>query len=411
MLRNLTTSFADSNLSAFGDLISVPLTPLVQLDFVHGINSQTGSVGTPLNSATGDTNSGRLRLQTGTNSAGAVAFTSLKPARYRPGQGIVARFSYAFTTGVANSSQWAGMSNYTSSASNTAFIDGYLFGYSGTGFGILHRNNSSDSFIAQASWNQDTCNGSGASGFTLDPTKGNVFMIVFPYLGYGDIKFFIEDSTTGRWILAHIIRYANTSASTQVSNPSLSFYALAINSGNTTNLIGYCGSVGLFLSGVRHYLGAIFGIGNRKAAITTRTNVFSIKVATTYNTVLVRGVIRLKSVSVAWDAGNDTALFDIVKNTTLGGTPVWNGVSGTVTDTATGAAITSGQSAVSIDTAGTTVTGGVIQYNSTMSRNTAHQIDLTDYDLFLTSGETFTFAVTGDSSGAARVSVNWVEDI
>lgn len=64
-----------SNMSSFGDLVTANLEPLLQLDFVHGINTQTGA-STIANSATVDTNNGRLRLQSGTNSAGCAIFNS-----------------------------------------------------------------------------------------------------------------------------------------------------------------------------------------------------------------------------------------------------------------------------------------------------------------------------------------------
>ena len=64
-----------SNVSAFGDLQVVNPTPVVQLDFVYGINSQT-AISTVANSATVDTDASRLRLQSGTNAAGAATFSS-----------------------------------------------------------------------------------------------------------------------------------------------------------------------------------------------------------------------------------------------------------------------------------------------------------------------------------------------
>jgi len=53
-----------SNVSAFGDIIAVDNTPVIQLDFVYGINTQTGS--TSVNTTgVADTNASRLRLQSG----------------------------------------------------------------------------------------------------------------------------------------------------------------------------------------------------------------------------------------------------------------------------------------------------------------------------------------------------------
>src|SRR3990167_9044616 len=104
-MESLTNpGLALSLLGPFGDLLTADIHPLIQLDFIHGINSQLG-VSTTANSATVDTSAGRLRLQSGTNNAGSAIFNSRKPAKYRPGQGCVARFTAVFTTGVASSTQ------------------------------------------------------------------------------------------------------------------------------------------------------------------------------------------------------------------------------------------------------------------------------------------------------------------
>lgn len=164
-----TIQFDPSNMSAFGTLLVSDMTPSVQLDFVYNyVNTQTG-VATTANSATVDGNGGRLRLQSGTNAAGSAIFNSRRIAKYRPGEGMLARFTAVFTTGVASSTQIAGVGNT---------VDGYFFGYNGATFGILHRNNSSDTWIAQSAWNGDkfklgaTANGSPAfaaiNGTTAD---------------------------------------------------------------------------------------------------------------------------------------------------------------------------------------------------------------------------------------------------
>lgn len=392
----------------FGDSVSVPLTPIINGSFIHGLNNQIVTAGTPLNSATADTNAGRARLQTGTNSAGAAAIVSKKPMRYREGEGILLRYTAAFTTCVANSTQLVGAANYTSSASNTDFVDSVLTGCNGANFGILYRNNSSDTFIAQSSFNIDKINGTGKSGFTIDYTKGNIYQVQYPFLGYGDILISVQNPDTGLLIPVHRVKYSNTSTNIEFSNPNLSFYALVKNSGNTTNLTTYIGSFAGFITGERKFLGANFGFSNRKQNITTRTNVFTMKMATTLNGAAVKGITRLKSCSFACDAGNDTCHFELVKDTTLGGTPSYTPISGSTADN--GVTLTSANSAISTDTAGTTLTGGTVQFNSAASRNTGYTIDLTPYDLFIAPGETYTAAITGDSALVGRVACNWSED-
>lgn len=394
-------TFDDGNLGAFGDLIVAELVPVVQLDFQYGTNIQTG-VSAVLNSATVDTDSGRLRLQTGTNSAGSAIFTSRKAARYRPGQGMIARFTPLFTTGVTNSTQVWGMFQ-------AGFTDGYGFAYNGTALSILHRIRSSSTFIAQANWNGDPANGNGVSKFNWDPTKGTPAMIVYPYLGYGDIKFFLQNSTDGRWILVHTIQYANSVATTQVANPALHFFGMALNSGNTTNLTMYCGSVGVFITGIRNTLSEPhWSADNQKSGITTETNIITLKNASSFNGVANETLIKLLSVSFGSSA-NTTGTLRIKLNTTLGGTPSFTPRNGSTADN--GTTITSGNSVASFDTAGTTITNGTNIFGAAVAAGGGYEVDLTPYELYVAPGEICTFSVENGANSVSTVCVNWSENV
>lgn len=397
----LQTGFSPAFTSPFGDLIAQALTPSVQLDFVYGINTQTG-VSTTANSATVDTNASRLRLQTGTNTAGSAIFNSRRIVKYRPGQGVIARFTPAFTTGVANSTQIMGIGN----ASN-----GYFFGFNGTSFGICHRNGGADSWIAQTSWNGDKCDGTGASAFNWNKTYGTVCQIKYPYLGYGNITFWVEDTTTSQMILCHTIRYNDTSATVQLTNPNLQFYAQALNSGNNTNLIMYCGSVGVFICGERSFVGGPrWAYDNNKSGITAETNIFSLRNATTYNGVTNRSLIRLTQFSIGSQAATGLYVIRFRIGATVGGAPSFATINGTTADN--GVTITSGNSIASVDTAGTTSTGGTYIFNLSGSNAAGSEvIDLTPYNLFIAPGETLTIGGFSTISTGISCSLNWNEDI
>ena len=387
-----------SSVSAFGDLITAELTPIIQLDFVYGINTQTGT-STTANSATVDTNASRLRLQSGTNSAGSAIFQSQRIARYRAGEGMIARFTAVWTTSAASSTQIVGMGNASL---------GYFFGFNGTAFGVSIRNAGSDSWTAQTAWNGDKCDGTGASGFNWNKTLGNVMQIRYPYLGYGDITFWVENPVGGAWILCHTIQYANSSASVQLSNPSFPFYAQSLNAGSTTNLIMYVGSVGVFISGQREFLGAQWAIDSLKNTITAETNLINIRNCTTYNTVTNTGVMRLRSLSWATDNGNGLATIRLKKGVTIGGSPSFTTISGTTGDA--GVTITSGNSIASYDVAGTGTTGTTF-YNACAARNSNFAVDLTPLRLFINPAETLTITAFSAASASIQVAINWNEDV
>ena len=394
-----TVGLGGANVSAFGDLITVNPTPVVQLDFVYGTNTQTG-VSTTANSATADTSSGRLRLQSGTNSAGSAIFNSKRSAKYRPGQGMVARFTTIFTTGVASSTQIVGVGNA---------IDGYFVGYNGTAFGFLHRISSSDAaWTAKTAWNGDKLDGTGSTSFTIDPTKGNVWQIRYPYLGFGAITLWCLDPS-GVWLLCHTVRYPNSTTTIQLTNPNLFFYAQSLNAGATTNQIVYVGSVGIFISGTRSFIGSPrWAADNSKAAITTETVLVNLRNATTFNGVTNRSLARLNSISFGSTANNGIATLRLYFASTLGGSPSWSQISGTSGDS--GVTITSGNSVISKDTAGT-FSSGTYMYSAVIGSPGNDILDLTSLELYLGPAEILTLTGTSTASSTLAVALNWSEDI
>lgn len=399
--------FDTSNLSAFGTLETGELTPIMQGDFVYGLNTQVWKSGVVSGTgATVDTDAARLRIQSGTNAAGYAYILSRKTARYRAGQGTVARFTPLYTAGVADNVQLWGMGTISSNVP----YDGFFFGYNGTSFGICHYIRATPTWTAQGSWNGDKVDGSAGSSFTWDKTKGTPVQIKYPYLGYGDIVFQVQNPTTARWVTVHTIRYANTVATTQLGNPTLQFLGFTLNSGNTTNQTMYCGSVGVFISGTRSFVGnPKWAADSNKASITTETNLISLQNATTYNGVTNRGMIRLNSISFGSSAANGIAVVRLKVGVTLGGSPSYTTVNGTTADN--GVTITSGNSIASYDTAGTTITGGTYIFGITLDNPNSGIIDLVPYDIFIPPAEILTVSGFSSVSSTMSACLNWTEDI
>jgi hypothetical protein len=398
--------FDPSNMSVFGTLEVSDFTPIIQSDFVYGINTQKWN--TAVISGTGavvDADAGRLRIQSGTDAAGFAYIQTRKPVRYRAGQGMTVRYTPLFTAGAANNLQYWGMGIIASNIIN----DGYFLGYNGTAFGIAHYIRGVPTVTPQTSWNGDKCDGSAGSSFTYDPTKGTPVMIKYPFLGFGNIEFFIQNPDTSRWVLVHTIKYANTVATTQLSNPTLNFTGFTLNSGNTTNKIMYCGSIGAFISGIRSYVGnPKWAMNSSKNAITTETNIITLKNATTYNGVPNQGVLHLTQISVASTKLENLAYFKFVISPTLGGTPAYTTINGTTANN--GTTITGGNSCVSFDVAGTTVTGGTYIFGIMLGSDGNILQDLTPQNIFVAPGETLTISATSAAAANIGVVINWTED-
>ena len=113
--------------SAFGEPLAISPTAVIQLDAIYGTTTdviQTYNNGTG-SSAGSDTQV--FRVESGTTQGGYGVLRSKRFLRYRPGQGIVSRFTAAFTQGVAGSLQFAGLANQENRVA---------FGWDGNKFGV-----------------------------------------------------------------------------------------------------------------------------------------------------------------------------------------------------------------------------------------------------------------------------------
>lgn len=76
-----------------------------------------------------------------------------------------------------------------------------------------------DTAVAQADWNIDTFDGNGASGITLDPTKSQILVIDFEWLGVGRVRMgWVVD---GKIYYCHEFLHSNRQAGVYMSTPNL----------------------------------------------------------------------------------------------------------------------------------------------------------------------------------------------
>ena len=372
--------------TAFGDLDVASPTPKIQLQFPYNING--------LETVRATTGSGTVSFSqpfavcsttAATNSTASLS--SKKNLHYATGQGGLCLLTAVFTTGASGSTQWAGFANT---------LDALFFGYSGATFGVNRRYNGTDNFIAQSSWNVDKMDGTGPSGMTLDPTKGNVYKIQYQWLGFGNIKFYIENPATGTFQNVHNIQYPNSATTTSLLNPAMQINIQANNTANNTNISIRCPSMSAFVQGNLIPTGNNFSFANSKTIATTLTSIFGLKNNTTFN-----GITNYKSIyltGLSFTNGSIISAVSLILNGTIGGSPVYTNISSTT-------------SVASVDTAGAAVTGGttiITFYNGT---NTSLDYDLTNLNLYLEPGDVLSFCARGVSGGLRTLfgSLRWIE--
>lgn len=381
-------------LTAFGDLKTSEMTPVLQVTHPYEINYNVVSSGQTTGSGSLTYNSGStlVNVNSGAASSSKGVMTSKRLAKYRNGQGLNVRFTAIFDTPVSGNEQWAGWGDS---------LDGFFFGYSGTTFGILRRNSSSgNAFMPQTSWNSDkmdgTDNTSNPSGQLLNPQKGNVFEIQVQWLGFGAIKFKIEDSESGEFQDVHRIKYANTYTTPSIINPTFPVRFESNNTSNTSNVVIKNASFAAFNEGAIQYTGPKFSFSNAKAT-TTDTAIFVLNNPSTYKGKTNRTRILLKTFSYFTDQSNGSAVdFKIVRDGTLAGTSFTN---------------INTYSPIQQSTAGTYTSGsGNVLFTASLPKVDAGVVNLTDSEIFLNPGETLTIVGNGSNTGSGAA-LTWVEDI
>ena len=376
--------------TGFGELLVGNQTPIVQTSFPYNINTDIVNTSTAGSGTVTQANSFAV-LSTGAAINSTASLSTVDVIHYRPGQGISVFFTSVFTSGVAGSTQIIGIGDS---------VDGFFFGYNGTSFGIMQRNNSSDTWVAQTSWNTDVMDGTGPSKMTLDPTKGNVYKIQFQWLGFGAINFFIEDQDNGGFQLVHQIKYTNQNTVTSLTNPSLPIFAEVDNDTNDTDVVMKTASLCAQLEGYQAPSKLRNAQSNRKASITTETNVITIRNRSTFASVTNKSLVQLDFLTLSV-AGNTDCRYTFYLNASLGGSPSYTNVS---TNT----------SVVEYDTAGTTVSGRELFYIN-VNGNSQETQNISDLNILLNPGDSLT--VSGQSAGGAGaaitcdVGLSWVETI
>lgn len=372
--------------SAFGLPLSQEEFPIpnLQLSFPYNVNdrivaSVTANGGTVTQSAS------KAVLQTSNNAAGSAQIQSRSAARYTPGQGIVWRGTGVFSAGAVNSRQEIGIGDLQ---------DGFFFGFVEAGtFAIIVRAGGGEGVIPQSVWNGTVP--------TFDPTLGNVYQIRFQWLGFGAIRFFIEDPATGYPVLVHTIFYANTATGTSIRNPTLPCHARVLNSGNAANVTLQTPSMGVFCEGPFNSYGVSWSTGNRKTGVTTETSVFTVRNdVTVFGGAAGNNRVRVHINSVGSGVSNaQDARVRMVLNATLGGVPAFT-------------ALDAARSVVSIDVAGTTVAGGFEIRRWPQAANTSIVEEISGMEFRLNPGDTLTMAATGVTGSInADLSLGWHEEI
>jgi hypothetical protein len=100
-----------------------------------------------------------------------------------------------------------------------------------------------DNRVAQADWNYDKMDGTGPSGLTLDPSKTQIFMVDFQWLGVGRVRFGFD--IEGVFQLVHVFDHANLGTLVYMSTPNgpLRYEISNSGAGGAASMLQICAGV------------------------------------------------------------------------------------------------------------------------------------------------------------------------
>lgn len=258
-----------------------------------------------------------------------------------------------------------------------------------------------EDWIPQTAWSEDrflfsTDAVASSSGITLDPTKGNVYQVVYGWLGFDAVAFFIKSPSTRKWVLVHVIEYANANLTPFINNPTLPLCAMVENTTNDTDIIMYGSSMGGFAQGktpeptIKHVQ-----IIDKTFSSTTSVPVLTLHNNGVFQGRLNRVRMRVDHISAEVESGKPIVI-QVVRGAVL------TGASFSSHDAETSVAL--------IDAAATALTNGEII--DAFSVSTADDKDK-DVNEFIEPTEFLTISgaqATGGTNSVTKIIVNWAED-
>ena len=209
-------SIGGTNVDAFGRLrISAPYTLFDSQNRYAADNQFDTNAG---GSTTYLPNEATVRLDvTGTLGAETVR-QSFRSFPYQPGKGLLVLATFVMNTAKTGLRQRIGYFNTQ---------NGVFFQQNDSALAFVLRSNSiptpgtpsDDRTVTQANWNGDKLDGTGVSGYTLDPTKAQILWMDFEWLGVGSVRcgFIIN----GEYIVCHTFNNANDIASVYMTTAIL----------------------------------------------------------------------------------------------------------------------------------------------------------------------------------------------
>lgn len=369
---------------------------------INPFNFVTNVVGA--GTVTHSTTTKLVTLSTGGTTSGDMGVLQSRAyLRYNPGNSLLIKQTFVMGTAPgANAAKRAGYFD----DNNGIYLD-----YTSAGLALVRRSNTSGSVVntsvAQASWNVDPLNGTGASGITLDMTMGQIFVIDLQFLGVGTVRCGFEVDGNLYW--CHFFHHSNRTATQPcIATANLPVRWQVINTGTaagTTTMFAVCASV--MEEGSEEPRSIQYAASNGATGIATSTTLkplLSIRPGPTFNGITNRGWIIPQGADI-FCVGTVDHYYQIIWNATLTG-PSWTAVNTNAMGQydVTASAVALGSGVVVED--GYVPAGGAVKFGSAFTEVFGSRPLVNSYDG--TTPDTLTIAVrTISGTATAYGAFSW----
>lgn len=255
-------------------------------------------------------------------------------------------------------------------------------------------------FINQTDWTVDKMDGSGPSGMTLVPTKGNVYGIQMSCSGYGALQLYIANSVTGKFQLVHQIINANTATAPFFGDSFMRVgWSAASTGGSGTDVTIKGANLGVFIEGKRIEPGNALSAEATVVSVTpTFVNILTVRNRMVRGDRRNRRPTQILRVSGLTDSTKGVVV-RVLRNAT-------------VTET-NFKYIDKDSSNTEVDVAGTTVVGGELRATLTIGATGSATIDLEEFGIGMAAEDTITLsaAVVSAPNSSVTVSIDFRENV
>ena len=311
-----------------------------------------------------NSNQASTTISVGNTTAGTRVRQTFRHFNYQPGKSQLIILTGIVGTAATGITRRLGLF----SASN-----GIFFEQTSSGMGVVVRSNTSgspvDTRVAQASWNIDVMDGTGASGITLDYTKTLIYFMDYEWLGVGTVRFGVY--VNGLPYYVHAVHNSNINTLVYMSTPNLplSYEIGNDGTGAASSLVHICTTV--ITEGGRELTGIERALNRGTDVLTTlnNANIYPL-IGLRLKTANLGAFIRILDYNIFCTSTSEYAYYLILSPTITGTALSWNSLTNSALE------YTYGTNATTLS--GGTIVGTGLGSDTNQNRGGVSRVDESD---------------------------------